>query len=235
MKSQRTVSICIPTWERPKQTIESFANVYEDERISEIIIVDDASSEESFDKLKQTTDHLPKVKLFRNETNLDCYRNKKRTVELADSDYVILFDSDNGLRTDYLDRVFSLEWDSRTIFTPSFAQPHFDFTAYEGLTLSKHNVSDYIYKPMLETMLNAANYFVNKNEYLRVWDGGTDPVTSDSIFQCYNWLRHGNEIYVTPDLTYDHVVHEGSHYRNNVNRTPQGLHESILQKIKNLK
>ena len=79
------------------------------------------------------------------------------------------------------------------------------------------------------------NYFVNRDEYLRVWDGSIDPVTSDSLYQNYNWLNGGNSIYVVPNLTYEHRVHSGSHYQNNVRRTPQGFHDSIIEKLKNMK
>jgi hypothetical protein len=84
-------------------------------------------------------------------------------------------------------------------------------------------------------MLNAMNYFVHRDEYLRVWDGSIDPVTSDSLFQNYNWLKAGNEISVLPELEYEHRVHSGSHYQNNVRRTPRGFHESIIQKLKELR
>lgn len=40
-------------------TIESFYDVYEDERISEIIIVDDASDIEIYEDLKSMTDAFP--------------------------------------------------------------------------------------------------------------------------------------------------------------------------------
>ena len=188
--------------------------------------------------MKEICDLLPKVKLYRNIKNQDCYRNKQIAISFTDNetDGCILLDSDNKIDTDYLDKIYSIpDWDINTIYTPSFAYPTFDFRDYEGLVITKENVSDYIDKPMFETMLNAANYFVNPFMYLEVWDGSKDPVTSDSIFQCFNWLLDGKSIYVVPGLTYQHKIHEGSHYKNNVTRTPQGFHESILQKLRELK
>jgi len=112
--------------------------------------------------------------------------------------------------------------------------PHFDFTKYQGIVFSKDNVSKYIDDVTFQTMLNAMNYFVNRDEYLRVWDGSIDPVTSDSIFHNYNWLKAGNSIFVLPGLTYEHRVHEQSHYKNNVRRTPKGLNKNIIEKINGL-
>lgn len=238
MLDERRISICIPTYNRVGMTLESFEQVYEDERVSEIVIVDDASDWGLFTDLKKICDGLEKVKLYRNLTNQDCYRNKQTAISFSDNntDGCILLDSDNKIGVDYLNRLYSIsEWDANTIYTPSFASPTFDFRAYEGLLITKENVAEYIDKPLFETMLNAANYFVHPFMYLEVWDGTKDPVTSDSIFQCYNWLLDGKSIYVVPGLTYQHKVHEGSHYQNNVSRTPQGFHESILNNLRYMK
>jgi glycosyltransferase involved in cell wall biosynthesis len=236
MEDKRTISICIPTYNRVEMTIEAFYDVYEDKRISEIVIVDDASDLEVYEDLKSMTDFFPKVKLYRNLTNQDCYRNKMTAISYATNDWCILLDSDNKIDKTYLDVIFSFpEWPSKTILTPSFAKPTFDFRRYEGLIIGKNNIMSYIDMPLFETCLNACNYFVNRDEYLSVWDSRIDPVTSDSIYLISRWLEGGNNLYIVPSLHYEHKVHEGSHYKNNVHRTPTGFHESILNKLRNLK
>lgn len=236
-KENRLLSIAIPTFNRAEMTIEAFYDVYNDERVFEIVISDDASDSVIFQYLKSMTDYLSKVKLFRNYVNVDCYKNKKRAIEYCDNttDGCILLDSDNIINKDYIDKLYEIpEWDINTIYTPSFAMPQFDFRAYEGLVVTKENVADYIDKPMFEVMLNAANYFVNPFMYLEVFDDTVTPVTSDSIFQCYNWVNEGKSIYVVPGLQYKHRVHPGSHYQNNKMRTPLGFHESILNKLRQM-
>lgn len=236
MEVKRTISLCIPSYNRVSMTLESFSNVYHDERISEIVVVDDASDWGVFMELKEVLDDFPKVKLYRNLSNQDCYRNKATSIGFSTNKWCILLDSDNIIDADYLDKIFAIErWDERTIYTPEFAAPNFNFADYAGLLITEENVAQYIDRPLFETCLNAANYFVNKTEYLEVWDGSVDPVTSDSIFQCYNWLRAGNKIQIVPGLTYQHRVHPGSHYQNEKHRTPSGFHESVLNKIRGLK
>lgn len=232
-----TISLAIPTFNRNDVLFESFKEVYDDPRISSITIVDDASEIEIFEQVRQRSFGLPKIKLHRNLQNRDCYRNKYTALSLSDNDWNILLDSDNRIDKDYLDKIFAHQnlWDKNYILTPSFASPHFDFRKYEGLLVSKENVAEYIDKPMFETMLNAANFFVNKNEYTKVWDGEIDPVTSDSIYFCYKWLEAGKNIFVVPGLTYFHRVWDESHYQKNVGRTPAGFHADVLNKIRNLK
>lgn len=217
-------------------TLDSFIAVYGDNRISEIIIVDDESDWGIFTELKSLVEKLPKVKLWRNKSNQDCYFNKARSVCYANNDWVVLLDSDNKIDKDYIDKLYEIEtWEEDTIYTPDFAMPNFDFRNYSGVTLTKENIAEHIDLPLLETMLNAANYFVNRNKYLDVWDEYTNPHTSDSIYLISRWLESGNKVKVVEGLQYQHLVHDGSHYRTKRHLTPQGFHENILNTLRQMK
>lgn len=236
----RQISISIPTYNRVEVLIESFSKVISDERVSSIHIQDDASDIEIFQQVKAIIEvlnqtHGNKITMARNLTNQDCHRNKYHSVLGVKSQWLILLDSDNVIDTDYLDRLYEIEtWDEQTIYTPEFARTNFDFRAYSGLTIAKENVAEYLDKPLFETALNAANYFINKDEWIKCWVGEPDPVTSDSIFVCMNWLIAGNKIKFVNGLQYDHKVWEQSHYRTQNHRTPPGFHQSILEKLKQL-
>lgn len=229
------ITLSLTNYNRTDLLFESFAQVIDDDRISEIVIVDDHSDMEVFNKVSEYCAPIPKVKLYRNEKNLDCYRNKREAVSHAHNEWVILFDSDNIMTKAYVDAAYKEKWVKTLILQPAAAKPNFDFYPFAGNYYSKDNIAASDLRGSFQTMLNAMNYFVNRDEFLRVWDGSVDPVTSDSLYQNYNWLKAGNSIYVVPGLEYEHRVHNGSHYQNNVRRTPQGFHDSIIQKLKELK
>jgi len=229
------ISVCVPTYNRNDLLYESLEVPLCDDRVSEIVVSDDCSQDSVWNDLIEFCKNKPKISLFRNASNQDCFINKKLSVERATNKYVIILDSDNQISKEYIDAVFNQHWQPNRILQPSFAKPAFDFRDYNSLVVTKGNISKYIEKPMFEVMLNAMNYFANREEYLRFWDGSINPVTSDSIWQNYNWLKGGNEIYVTPSMHYDHRVHDGSHYKQNNKRTPKGFHKEILNKIKLLK
>lgn len=237
----RKIGIAIPTWNRVDVLIESFSNVLSDKRVEQINICDDASDLEIFKQVKSIADvlnstHNNKITLSRNLTNQDCFRNKMHSLFGVSSDWAILLDSDNVIDTGYIDKLYEFEqWDEDTIYTPCFAEPNFDFRDYSGILISKENIAEFIDKPMFEVMLNASNYFIHKDTWLSVWDDSVNPVTSDSIYVCYKWLEAGNKIKVVNGLHYFHRVWSQSHYQNNVSRTPQGFHEDILNKIRQLK
>lgn len=227
----RFISVCIPTYNRYEFTIQSIANILRDDRVSEIIINDDASTDDSYGKLIEYYKDYSKVKLFKNETNLDCYANKRQAISLATNEWVIILDSDNVIDQSYIDSIYKVGiWDSRMILAPEFAEPTFDYTAFAGMTITRENVGKYLGQQFFETMLNCMNYFVNRDEYLRVWDSSVNPHTSDSIYQNYRWLLHSNVIYVVSGMRYFHRLHDASHYLMNNHKTGV-FHNEVLTKL----
>jgi len=176
-----------------------------------------------------------KVKVFRNATNMDCHRNKAAAVRRATLPWVILFDSDNVLTRRYLDTLFAISvWDSHVVYCPSFAQPYFDYRAFEGEVFDRHNLGLRAINPTFLTALNTCNYFVHRDDYLAVWDGSVDPHTADSIYQNYRWLASGRRLLITPGLHYFHRVHDQSHYKQNVHKTG-GFAREVEIKLRNLR
>lgn len=231
----RKIGIAIPTYNRFEMTLESFLNVNDDDRVEHIVVCDDVSTDGSFEKLSvefKNANKYPKVDLYKNEVNLDCYANKMTSMELLDTYWGIILDSDNIINKSYLDVIYSIQdWDKKTSYMPSFAMPHFDYRQYEGIVLSKENIAEYIDKPMISTCLNCMNFFINVDEYLKTWSDEIDPITADSIFFNYLWFKRGNKMMIVPGLNYEHRVHGGSHYQNNVHRTGN-LSGQIINKIK---
>lgn len=237
------ISLCLTNYNRSKLIYEAVSSVLFDKRVDEIVISDDCSDDTIYNSMVRHFKEHPKVHIYRNEKNIDCYKNKAKALELAENEWCILFDSDNIIDKYYIDRIENLVEtgiNNKTAYMPSFAKPHFDFTSLSGVNISKSNIAGLINSDKCQTMLNAMNYFVNRHEWLKCFNPTFDPVTSDSIYQNCRWLMDGNTIYVVPDLHYYHRVNnhgqeEGSHYSSNVRRTPEGLHESILNKLKELR
>lgn len=230
----RTITLAITTYQRYDLLLSSFGFVLNDDRISEIVIVDDASDKTVFDAIKKYCDQFPKIKLYHNISNQDCYRNKQAAVSYSSNPWLILLDSDNEITPKFLDAIYSYEnWVDFVAYQPVFAAPQFDFRQFSGHRITRHNVREYMDKHMFSTSLNAMNYFVNRDEYLRVWDGSVNPYTADSIYQNLNWLAGGNEIQFVEGMEYFHRVHDGSHYKNNNHKTGN-FYELVENKLKHL-
>ena len=130
--------------------------------MSEIIVVDDCSDDSDdlnvvLEKIHKTNPGLlaGKIKLFRNSANLGCLRNKFKAVSLCSNERVLLFDADNIPIEDYLDALFSVDWDPMTTYAPEWAvslkegQPtgqakNLNFTAYAGITFDSTNCGNFL-------------------------------------------------------------------------------------------
>lgn len=234
----RTVSLCITNFDRDKMLFQSFEQVLSDDRVNEIVIVDDVSKDQYFKNVQEFCGKYPKIKLFRNKENIGCYRNKREAISKAQNEFVIIFDSDNIMTKDYLDAVYSVEWEPKTILAPEKAGP-FDYRRFAGNIITRETVARFMTKPMFDTCLNTMNYFVNRYEYLRIWDGSIEPWTADTIYQNYRWLNEGNAIHILKGLQYFHrTEYEGnenqSHYKQHVRKT--GYHmKATIEKLKRMK
>jgi glycosyltransferase involved in cell wall biosynthesis len=78
-----SVSICLTNYNRSKLLYESVSNLLFDNRVTEIVISDDASRPEIYQSVVWYFKEHPKVKIYRNEKNLDCYHNKAKALSLA--------------------------------------------------------------------------------------------------------------------------------------------------------
>jgi len=165
MNDNRTISLAIPTYMREDMLFESFAQVYDDPRINDITIVDDASDLDVFEQIRERCSKLSKVKLLRNANNRDCYFCKYTAVSFASNDYCILLDSDNVIDTSYIDTIFSHEWRPGLILTPEFAKPSFDFRAYSGVDIEpeKYCKADVFYQSDLRDY-NSTLYIFQKHK-----------------------------------------------------------------------
>lgn len=238
---ERKISLCIPTWNRYELLIGSFVNVLADDRVDEIIISDDCSDLEIYDKVHDFVSGIHKIKLYRNSQNQDCYFNKKTALSYAKNKWAILLDSDNEISKDYIDKIFNVgNWDEYAAMLPSYAAPHFDYRQYSGRIITKQNVHSDSNNATFTCMLNTMNFFVNKEAYMNAWDANVNPHTADSIFMNYKLLDNGGKLYVVPDLTYEHRVdnhqeEEKGHYNTNLHKTPVGFHDGIIQKLKDMR
>jgi glycosyltransferase involved in cell wall biosynthesis len=238
MTDTRTISLCLTNYNRVKMLEEAFIQVHKDHRISEIVVVDDKSKNlNEVVRLEHKYLLDGKTRWIYNERNLGCYHNKREAISKASNEYVIIFDSDNILTTQYIDRIFDEQWSRDTVLAPDFAKPHFDYTAFSGLTVSKENVKEMMLKKNFEAMINTMNYFVHRDEYLKVWVDHKEPWTADTALQNYNWLKAGNKIKVLEGLQYEHRIEHTehkSHYQEH-NRKTGNQFNDVMDKMRALR
>lgn len=225
------LSLCITTYNRFELLKESYAQVIDDPRISEIIIVDDCSTEPG---IKEKVNSLAggKVKVYHQAQNRGMSRNKADAISYASNEWCIIFDSDNVIGPDYLDAFFyfvkhrnQLVADlipDNFIFCPDFAKPEFDYRNYstkDGPRFGIYDAKDAaqcIHEDNFNCLMNTCNYIVNRDYYLKTYFYCADHIASDTIWHNYNHLKSGGKFAVVPHMQYYHRVHKGSGFLQGV-------------------
>jgi glycosyltransferase involved in cell wall biosynthesis len=237
------ISLAIPTYNRSDLTIESFKNVLNNNLISEIIILDDYSSVDEFNKLWNATFNLNsinnKIIVYRNSSNLKPLVNKYEVVKKCNNDWVILLDSDNIIDNDYISVISKLNEEEDVLYSPETLfslnkEIEWNYSEYNNFFVTKQNAKDYISNGSFETMLNTGNFLVNREKYVEVYEQSCINEklgVNDAAYFSYLWLASGNRIKVVPNLNYIHRIHKGSWYKNNQDSCALATDE-IHKKIK---
>lgn len=210
------LSLCITTYNRYDLLKESYAQVIDDERISEIIIVDDCSTEPG---IKEKVNSLTggKVKVFHQVQNRGMSRNKADAISYAENEFAIILDSDNSFGIDYIDAIYSgAQLFPNVINCPDFAYPDFDFRKYSGQFIDWKNAKEYMNDPMFRCFLNCCNYCVPRDVYLKTYQYDTRVKETDTIAFNYYWLSAGYSFYMVPNCKYHHLVHKNSGFLQNI-------------------
>lgn len=223
------ISFCITTYNRVEFTLRSFSKIVNDNRIGEILIVDDESDLDDYLFLIAAVADVPKVKVIRNEKNIGCYQNKYKAISLAAHEYVVIADSDNVFDTDYIDAIYRYNWMPTVAFLPDWAMDMFSYVHFGGVPINRYNVAKYSKEKMFDCIINTMNYFVNRDEFCRIFDKETKRYADDSAYINYKWIEAGNTLFVVPFMRYQHTVHPGSHYQQYAVESASRLSELLEQ------
>lgn len=213
-----TLSLAITTYNRFESFLKENIDKYlENEIINEIVVCDDCSDD--YDKLVKT--YGDKIKVYKNDINLDCYKNKLRVSQYASCDWICLMDSDNFCGKDYFDALFKY-WDMHgadpsCIYMPEKALPNFDYSKYSGKIIDKTNWNECV--SVDEPCFNTCNLVFHKSALTCQLDHDIDPHGVDSLYMNYTWVKFGMKLVVVPGMMYTHTVHAGSHYILNESKT----------------
>lgn len=214
------ITVAVPYYNNEKYLEQALELPLRSNYVSEIIIHDDCSN------LHVHSSH-PKVKIYRNETNLGAFKNKYLAVSKSSNEWVYLLDSDNYFFNNSLDIVENITPIRGRYYSPS--QLHL---VDDGLDSSldgkivKYNfgiVDSNKAKNLLESgigefewLINTGNFFVHRDDYLNsmkdVFENSLYPYfEADAIVFCYNWLKKGNTIEVVENLWYNHRLRSNSY------------------------
>ncbi len=210
----KKISVAIPHHNRGNSIHLPLRNLLNDARISEVVIMDDASSPAEYEALVKNVraiDGKNRVRIIRHEKNLGAMANKLSCVENVSNEWLILLDSDNTIFKNYLDAVYALPtWNPEVFYCPCWAFPYFPFQSLLGERLDFARVAALCRDTTLRKvfLLNDGNYFINRAAYLE----NLAPLAelrhdvADVMVACYLWLSNGHSLEVIRDAHYTHRI-----------------------------
>lgn len=211
------LSLSITSYNRCEMTIESFINVIDDDRLNDIVILDDCSTDGSYEKLRDHFKDNKKVRVIRQAQNRGMSLNKRDAISLAKNEWVIILDSDNVITSKYIDGFevyIELYKNGETIETsilcPDYASPSFDYRKFSNRLFDKKNIRELASDSIGGAFLNTCNYVVHRETYLQVYEHNEDMKGTDTIWFAYLWLKAGHSFLVCRNMHYMHRAHDGS-------------------------
>lgn len=208
------ITLAITNYNRYELLRESYSALITDSRVDEIIILDDASDLPTWELVSQLNGG--KVKVMRQAQNRGMSVNKKDAIAYSKNEWVLIGDSDNVFKPDYIDAL-PIGMDKQTIYMPSFAWPQFNFKKFEGQTFDRKNIANLVLDQMGNVSMNCCNYVVHRDSYLSVFKENPEMRGTDTLWFNYLWLAAGNKFHVVKDCHYYHRVHNGSGFMEDVN------------------
>lgn len=236
------ITVAIPYYNSRKYLEQAVELLLESDFVSEIIVHDDCSTDEIYS-------HHPKVKIYRNETNLGAFKNKYLAVSKASNEWVYLLDSDNYFFDNSLDVVKSISPQRGTYYSPSQLHlvddgldPSLDgkVVKYDFGVIDSQKAKDLLKSGIgeFEWLINTGNFFVHRDDYIDAMkDIFEDPLypyfEADAIVFCYNWLKKGNIIEVVDNLWYNHRLRSNSYSHSVGNKNADSLtyHKNLIAQL----
>jgi hypothetical protein len=243
------ISLAIPHYNNTDFIKEAITVGINDDRINEIIICDDKSKD--IDILENILNELncSKIKLYKNDINLGCFKNKILSVSKCSNEWTILLDSDNVIDTNYINTLYNItNWSDDLIYAPSWAitfpnepSPNLDFRIYNNKIIDNNAYINEFTNIRFQCLINDCNYFVNTKKYTECMNKIVDYYRReemdcvDSAVLFTEWLLSNNKVMVIENLHYKHRLHPNSNYVTTCSRSnPELILNQLLNKIKNL-
>jgi hypothetical protein len=207
----------------------------EDERIDEMIIVDDCSLEGEAEMLKMEIAKHPKVKYFRNEKNQGELKTRIRGTELAKNDWVIFLDGDNSLTESYLDEIYRIpQWRSDVIYCPDFGNiKHINYIPLAGNYINKESIKPLLNNSLylMSMFLNTGNYFMHRQSYLEtaIPLQGIPKHEYGDIIIAESWLDAGHYFFVVDGMRYVHRRRKNSVWREHAKEMQTHINRILLK------
>lgn len=221
------LSLCIPTYNSSQYVEECLKYTINSDIFNEVLISDDCSTTNHYNKLNEIKNKYPKIKLIKTPKNIGGFKNKYYSVENCNNDWIYLLDSDNHMTKDTIEYIKTIEnLDPNICYCPQKLILHhnnepahqevmYDF-GYEYIGLNE--VKSLLNKNVKysDWFLNTGNFIFNRDTYLNFlyekYNEEDDTFAGDVISMSYYWLKNGGKFKIVKGFEYYHRLRSDSYW-----------------------
>lgn len=233
------ISIAIPFYNTSRYLRQALKLGLQDDRVSEIVIVDDCSKQEEYEKLREITKPYSKVKVCRNIMNVGELRNTYTAFCFCSNAWVITLHGDNYLLPEYIDAIYKIPiWQKDIIYCPAYGNHKgIDYRQFAGQCFHRYNIGEFFeeHPAVIGTFLNTGNNFGHRFSFLEIATRILDfpkKAYIDGVFN-YEWLKSGHFLCVVEGMNYVHRMHKNSAWRVNKKHIKPAW-DKIIKKLEKL-
>lgn len=212
---EEKISVVIPNFNGYEILPKTLPKVIEAFPESEVIIVDDASTDQSTELIEKK---FKKVKLIKQKKNMGFSRTVNKGVKAAKGRYVVLLNSDVSPKNLPLGKLVSYFGDSKT-----FAVGFMDISHEDGKTIKRGRGTAVFKKGFLNHFaakpqkgktfwVSGGSGIFDKGKFLEL--GGFDPIYApfywEDVDLSYRAIKQGYKCFFEPEAIVDHFHEEGA-------------------------
>jgi glycosyltransferase involved in cell wall biosynthesis len=200
MSDSCLVSVLITAYNREKFIAESITSVLNQTYQNfELIIVDDCSSDNTFEIIKSFTKIDSRIRYYRNDKNIGQFPNRNLTFSYAVGDYIVFLDSDDTFNSDALEYIVNsfnanpLSQHS-SIYFGGFSAP---FLMKSDDAIRKHFFGQNILSCGPSARVFTKDFYISMSGYPERYGPAGDlffniktTSTADILFLPYNYLNY---------------------------------------------
>lgn len=224
------LTVAIPTMRRYDGFLKQTLPLYLENPLVKYVLICDETGEDA-DAIALEIGSHEKLIVHRNPKRLGIYYNKRQCIELAPTEWVAVFDSDNFFNNDFFMELAKVWYSEgakpnhfyacgRGLFMNENGTKTNPIDGFGGIKLNRENWNDIFNKPRWNYMLNDGNWIVHKSvlAYLPTNVEDKDILATDAIYMARLFVQNGFTYDIREELFYVHTVHSGSSWSADVDQ-----------------
>lgn len=227
----KKVSIIIPCFNKGKYVEESIQSALNQTYLNtEIIVIDDASTDNSAEIIKTIAEKNPKIIFVQNKENKGVIYTRNKAIEIAQGDYILPFDADDIIDSSYVEKAVKIINNNNKI---GWVYPEVKFIGNkkQNWIMPEFNENDFLYGK--HNIICSALF--RKSDFIKLGGYKEDMVHGNEDWDLWlSFYENGLKPYKIQEVLYSYRQYDEDSRQKNCVQHQKDMHKLLLQHHFNL-